>query len=80
MKRTDNNDKSAYITVSQLAEYCCVSKKTIYKLISNGELKCTRFGKSIRFSKVYIRRYLEEIENPKRDESKISAQMRNYEE
>jgi len=55
-----NNHFTAFITVKQLADHIGITQKTVYRMVKRGELKCTRFGKSIRFSKDYIRELLDE--------------------
>jgi excisionase family DNA binding protein len=47
-----NNTK--HMKVSELAEYLSISENTIYRLINNGELRCLRIGRAIRFEKSYI--------------------------
>ena len=47
-----------YMTVLEVAEYLSIARSTAYDLISSGDLKAKRFGKSRRIIRVHVEELL----------------------
>lgn len=47
-----------FFTVQEIADRMRVSKMTVYRLIHNGELRASRFGRSFRVSEAALADYL----------------------
>ncbi len=55
--------QSAYMTVRDLSTYLNISTNVIYKLVKTGELKHTRIGSKILFSKQFISEWISRHSN-----------------
>ncbi len=47
------------MTVQQVATYLKVTTKTVYALAHNGELRCFRIGRAIRFRRAEIEQFVD---------------------
>ena len=47
------------LTVAEVAEALRVSTMTIYRMVKSGQLPATRVGRSYRFRRADVQRYLE---------------------
>jgi excisionase family DNA binding protein len=48
-----------YITVAEIATVLRVSRMTVYRLVRDGEIKCTRVGRSFRIETADFRAYMD---------------------
>ena len=55
---------SDFLTVPEVAEKLKLSRMSVYRLISNGELKYHSFGKAFRISKAEFEDYLKRSVRP----------------
>ena len=55
-----NNDYTELLTVDELCELLKISPTAAYRLVSSGELKCFRIGRSWRIPRECINEYLKE--------------------
>jgi excisionase family DNA binding protein len=55
---TTDDEWPEFVTVAEVAEILRVSKRTVYRLVGNGELDTTRFGRSFRIHADSVRRML----------------------
>lgn len=57
-----NNDITSVnmpaMSVAKVAERLAVSPKTIYRLVSNGELNCVRVGRAVRVTESQLNDYV----------------------
>jgi excisionase family DNA binding protein len=56
--RTDNDTRSQFVTVAEVAAQLRVSNMTVYRLIQAGELPSVRVGRSYRIREDDVDRYL----------------------
>ena len=47
------------LTIVQVADFLCVSPKTVQRLVAAGRIPCVRFGRQIRFLPGDVFRWLE---------------------
>jgi excisionase family DNA binding protein len=57
------NDRSRFVTVSEVAEQLRVSNMTVYRLVQSGQLPAVRVGRSYRIRADDVDRYLAEQYN-----------------
>jgi excisionase family DNA binding protein len=57
------NNLKAYYSPDELAEYLGLSKATVYRLASKGDLPSRKFGRSLKFK-------IDAIENPETKDRK----------
>lgn len=57
------NDRSRFVTVSEVAEQLRVSNMTVYRLVQSGQLPAVRVGRSYRIRAEDVDRYLAEQYN-----------------
>ncbi|MEA3369480.1 MAG: helix-turn-helix domain-containing protein [Candidatus Ratteibacteria bacterium] len=50
---------SKLMTTKELAEYMQLNPLTVYKKVKEGDIPCVRVGRSIRFKKEQIDKWLE---------------------
>jgi excisionase family DNA binding protein len=58
----DPKRKQRWITVKDVAEMLSTTPRTVYRMIDNGELPGTKFGRSIRVPLDRLERWLEQKE------------------
>ena len=61
--KTGNNAENiskAFYTPEQLADFLCISKPTVYRLVCKRRLPFHKIGGALRFKREDIERYLEE--------------------
>lgn len=46
------------MSVAKVAERLAVSPRTIYRLVSNGELNCVRVGRAVRVTESQLNEYV----------------------
>ncbi|MDQ6781968.1 MAG: helix-turn-helix domain-containing protein [Actinomycetota bacterium] len=57
------NDRSRFVTVSEVADQLRVSNMTVYRLVQAGQLPAARVGRSYRIRADDVDRYLAEQYN-----------------
>ncbi|MGI8752881.1 MAG: helix-turn-helix domain-containing protein [Acidimicrobiales bacterium] len=57
------NDRSRFVTVSEVADQLRVSNMTVYRLVQAGQLPAVRVGRSYRIRADDVDRYLAEQYN-----------------
>ncbi len=57
------NDRSRFVTVSEVADQLRVSNMTVYRLVQSGQLPAARVGRSYRIRADDVDRYLAEQYN-----------------
>ncbi|MDQ2725669.1 MAG: helix-turn-helix domain-containing protein [Actinomycetota bacterium] len=57
------NDRSRFVTVSEVADQLRVSNMTVYRLVQSGQLPAVRVGRSYRIRAEDVDRYLAEQYN-----------------
>ncbi|MDQ2727022.1 MAG: helix-turn-helix domain-containing protein [Actinomycetota bacterium] len=57
------NDRSRFVTVSEVADQLRVSNMTVYRLVQSGQLPAVRVGRSYRIRADDVDRYLAEQYN-----------------
>ena len=57
-----NNAELVMLTVKEVVELLKIGRTTLYRYMENGKIKYYKFGKSVRFKKSDIEKFIEEHE------------------
>ncbi len=60
----DQEDFPTILTVDELADLLRLNRKTVYELVSNGEIPARRVGRSLRAHRDTVLRWLSESQVP----------------
>ena len=61
--RTEQTIEPLLLTVRQAAKVLSISERTLWSLTASGEIPAVRFGRSVRYDRIDLRRWIERAKN-----------------